>query len=170
MLDLRAYIRDVADFPRAGILFRDITPLLVAPAAYAEAVAQLVAAAPPQISCVAAVEARGFLFAPAVAAALEIGLVPIRKPGKLPAAQFSADYALEYGRDSLCLHKDALSETDKVYLIDDLIATGGSLAAASSLIEMSGATLSKIACLIELAELNGRAQLPAVPVTTLIQY
>ena len=170
-MDLKAYIRDVPDFPQAGVLFRDITPLLADKAAYAEVVRQLVAGAPPQATHVAAVDARGFLFAPAVAAGLGIGMVPLRKPGKLPREVFTAEYALEYGTDTLAMHKDALAAGDGVYLIDDLIATGGTLAAAAELIAASGARLEKIACVIELTALGGKAKLPpAVPFSALLQY
>ena len=170
MLNLKRYIRDVPDFPKPGILFRDITPLLADASAYADVISRFVAAAPPNITHVAAIEARGFLFAPAVAAALAVGIVPVRKPGKLPCETVSADYVLEYGSNSLTVHKDALTARDCVYLLDDLIATGGSLAAAASLVAAGGARIGKISCLIELAALGGRTRLPPVPFTALVRY
>ena len=170
MKDLKPHIRDIMDFPVQGILFRDITPLLADGAAFAEAVRQLTAEAPPQTTHIAAVDARGFIFASAVAVALGVGMVPVRKPGKLPAEVLSVDYELEYGSNTLTMHKDALRAGDVVYLIDDLIATGGTLAAAASLVTASGATLGKIACLIELSELNGREKLPPVPFVTMVKY
>ena len=170
MLDLKRYIRNIPDFPKPGVLFRDITPLLADASAYADAVNRFVAAAPPGITHVAAIEARGFLFAPAVAARLSVGIVPIRKPGKLPCETISAGYALEYGSDSLVMHKDALTAGDCVYLLDDLIATGGSLAAAASLVQAGGARIGKISCLIALAALDGRKRLPPVSFTALVQY
>lgn len=169
-MDLKPFIRAVPDFPQPGILFRDITPLLADAAAYAEAVRRFADAAPPDATHVAAVEARGFLFAPAVAVALSAGLVPIRKPGKLPCAALSADYALEYGSGTLAMHSDALKAGDRVYLIDDLIATGGSLAAAAQLITSCGASIVKIACLIELTALNGAQKLPPVATAMLLKY
>ncbi|MCH9758567.1 MAG: adenine phosphoribosyltransferase [Proteobacteria bacterium] len=170
MKTLESYIRTIPDFPKAGILFRDITPLLAHPPAYAEVIQLLLAAAPKDTTHVAAIEARGFLFAPAVAAALQVGFVPIRKPGKLPAETVVADYTLEYGTNQLAMHRDAVKSGDRVYLIDDLIATGGSLAAALSLIHTCGATVNHIACLIELVELGGREKLAPYLLTALLRY
>lgn len=169
-MNLKEHIRDIPDFPQPGILFRDITPLLAHGAAFAAAVRQLAAAAPDGTTHIAAVDARGFLFAAAVAVELGVGIVPVRKPGKLPAPVNSVQYELEYGSNTLAMHKDALRTGDCVYLIDDLIATGGTLAAAAELIVASGATLGKVACLIELCALNGRSKLPEVPFAALIQY
>lgn len=172
---LRAHIRAVPDFPRPGIVFRDITPLLQNATAFTHAVALLTRAAPANTTHVAAIEARGFLLAPAIAAALQTGVIPIRKAGKLPGPVHSAEYALEYGTDHLAIHQDALTAGDRVYLIDDLIATGGSLAAAATLIHRCGATIPKIACLIELPSLAGRHRLRTpngapIPLHTLLAY
>ena len=168
---LRGYIRDVPDFPKAGILFRDITPLLAAPPAFARAVAALTSLAPDETTHIAAVEARGFIFAAAVAAQLKKPFVPVRKSGKLPYHTITADYALEYGDDSLAIHTDAVGADSAVFLVDDLIATGGTLAAAARLIAQCGATVAQIACLIELADLGGAARLPQnTPFASIIQY
>lgn len=169
-MDLKTYIRDVPDFPQKGILFRDIMPLLQQPAAYREAVRQLAAAPAARVTHVAAIEARGFLFAPAIAAELNVGLIPIRKAGKLPGPAYTARYALEYGESTLSIHEDALDAGAQVYLIDDLIATGGSLAAGVKLIQNCGAAVSHIGCLIELSALNGKAQIADTPFTALIKY
>ena len=159
--DLRQFIRLVPDFPKPGIVFRDITPLLANPAALDQAVDQL---AQPyrqsDIDVVAAVESRGFIFGAAVARQLQAGFVPIRKPGKLPAATASATYQLEYGTDTIEIHTDAISPGQRVLLLDDLLATGGTMAAACGLVQDLGGKIVAIAFLIELAFLNGRAKLP----------
>ncbi len=160
-LDLREFIRLVPDFPKPGIIFRDITPLLANPAALDQAVAQL---AEPyrqsNIEVVAAVESRGFIFGAAVARQLQAGFVPIRKPGKLPAATASATYQLEYGTDTIEIHTDAISPGQRILLLDDLLATGGTMAAACGLVQDLGGKIVAIAFLIELAFLHGRAKLP----------
>ena len=160
-LDLRQFIRLVDDFPKPGIIFRDITPLLADPGALDQAVAQL---ADPyrqsNIDIVAAVESRGFIFGAAVARQLQAGFVPIRKPGKLPADTASVTYELEYGCDTIEIHTDAISPGQRVLLLDDLLATGGTMAAACGLVQDLGGKIVAIAFLIELAFLNGRAKLP----------
>ncbi len=160
-IDLRQFIRLVPDFPKPGIVFRDITPLLANSAALDQAVDQL---AQPylqsDIDVVAAVESRGFIFGAAVARQLQAGFVPIRKPGKLPAATASATYQLEYGTDTIEIHTDAISPGQRVLLLDDLLATGGTMAAACGLVQNLGGKIVAIAFLIELAFLNGRDKLP----------
>ena len=169
--DLAAFVRDVPDFPKPGVTFKDISPLLADPAATAAAVAAMAApykSDPP--AAVLAVEARGFLFAVPVAAALGCGVVPVRKPGKLPAATRSVSYDLEYGSDTLEVHADALTPGQKVLIVDDVLATGGTVAAAAELARAAGAEVAAAAFLIELAFLNGRDKLPGVPVSAALTY
>jgi adenine phosphoribosyltransferase len=166
--DLAALIRDVPDFPKPGILFKDITPLLGAPGAIA-ALADLMAspwlasavAGGPKVTKVAGIEARGFLLAPLVADRLGVGMVPIRKPGKLPSKSITCTYNLEYGTDSLQVHADAAGASDRVLIIDDVLATGGTALAAAGLIGDLGATLAGFGFAIELAFINGREALAA---------
>lgn len=160
--DWVALIRDVADFPKPGVVFKDIGPLLANAASFAAAVEAL--AAPwrgQRIDAVAAMEARGFIFGAPVAATLGAGFVPIRKPGKLPGALHRESYALEYGEDRLELAHDALTAGSRVLLVDDVLATGGTLGAALRLVERAGASVMGAALLIELGFLGGRASLPA---------
>ncbi len=168
-IDLRQFIRLVPDFPKPGIGFRDITPLLANPAALDQAVAQL---AEPyrqrNIDIVAAVESRGFIFGAAVARQLQAGFVPIRKPGKLPADTASATYQLEYGTDTIEIHTDAISPGQRVLLVDDLLATGGTMAAACQLVQGLGGKIVAIAFLIELTFLHGRQKLGDHEILTLI--
>ena len=170
-IDLRQLIRSVPDFPKPGIVFRDITPLLADPAGLDQAVAQL---ADPyrdrKVDLVAAVESRGFIFGAAVARQLGAGFVPIRKPGKLPAATTKASYQLEYGSDTIEIHTDAISPGQRVLLLDDLLATGGTMAAACQLVQGLGGEIVGIAFLIELAFLNGRAKLTDYEILSLITY
>ena len=170
-MDLTTYIRDVPDFPKKGILFKDITPLLGTPAALQFTVESL--AKPFRdsgVSQVAAIESRGFIFGSCVARLLGAGFVPIRKPGKLPWTTRRNEYVLEYGTDALEIHDDALSKNDRVVLIDDVLATGGTAAAASCLVRDSGAQLVGVAMVIELSFLNGRSKLNGIPVHSLITY
>jgi adenine phosphoribosyltransferase len=156
-------VRDVPDFPKPGILFRDITPLLLAPPAFRLAVQQL--AEPFRsdgITKVVAIESRGFVLGAPVALALGAGLVLVRKPSKLPAATRRVEYQLEYGKDVLEMHADALTPADRVLLVDDVLATGGTAAATAWLVEQAGAQLVGIAMLIELADLGGRARVGAL--------
>ena len=170
-LDLTAYIRDVPDFPKPGILFKDITPLLGDPAALKAAVQAL---AEPyrdaNLASVAAVESRGFIFAAAVACELGCGFVPLRKPDKLPAETTSATYQLEYGTDTIEVHVDAIHPGDRVAIIDDVIATGGTAAAAVELVNGLGGNLVGISFLIDLAFLGGTAKLGDYPIHTVITY
>ena len=169
--DLCRLIRSVPDFPKPGIVFRDITPLLADPAGLDQAIAQL---AEPyrdrKIDLVAAIESRGFIFGVAVARQLGVGFVPIRKPGKLPAATTKVSYELEYGLDSVEIHTDAISPGQRVLLVDDLLATGGTMAAACQLVTGLGAEIVAIAFVIELAFLNGRDKLAGHDILSLITY
>ena len=170
-LDLTAYIRDVPDFPKPGIVFKDITPLLKDPGALEAAIQAL--AAPyrdANLASVATIESRGFIFAAAVALELGCGFVPLRKPNKLPAETTSATYELEYGTDTIEVHVDAIDRGDRVAIIDDVIATGGTAAAAVELVETLGGNLVGISFLIDLAFLGGTAKLGDYPVHSVITY
>lgn len=159
-LDLASYIRDVPDFPKAGITFKDITPLLGDPTAFATCIDDLVEPfAGEGITHIAAVESRGFIFGAAMARQLGCGFVPIRKPGKLPYKTRRHAYQLEYGEDSIEIHEDAFSGEARVLLVDDVLATGGTAAAAHRLIEHERITFAGYAFLIELDFLGGRAKL-----------
>jgi adenine phosphoribosyltransferase len=170
-LDLKALIRDIPDFPRAGILFRDITPLLADPEALSEAIERLAGPFVGQgIDIVAAVEARGFIFGSAVAKALNAGFVPIRKSGKLPCRTESICYGLEYGQDKVEMHVDAIKPGMKVLMVDDLLATGGTMAAACELVERLGGKIAGLTFLVELSVIKGRQQLGDYPVNSVIIY
>lgn len=170
-MDLKAHIRDIPDFPKPGILFRDITPLLSNPTAMQYGIdrfAEQVAEHRPDY--IVGIESRGFMFGMPLAYKLGVGFAPVRKPGKLPAAVHRASYALEYGNDTLELHQDAFPTGSRVLIVDDLIATGGTAAATAELVEKTGCTVAGFGFLIELVELKGRAKLPDAPVTVLLQY
>ena len=168
-IELERYIRSIPDWPKKGILFRDITPLLADPQAFAAAVDALCADFRDDgIEYVAAVEARGFIFGAAVAKTLRAGFVPIRKKGKLPFRTESVSYDLEYGTDTLDVHKDAIRKGAKVLMVDDLLATGGTMAAACKLINKIGGEIAGIAFLIELRELAGRDKLSEYRIHTVI--
>ena len=170
-IDLEKYIRSIADWPKKGILFRDITPLLADPKAFAAAIDALCAGfSEAGIKYVAAVEARGFIFGAAAAKRLGVGFVPIRKKGKLPFKTESVTYDLEYGTDTLEVHSDAVRSGAKVLMVDDLLATGGTMAAACKLIEKIGGQIAGIAFLIELSELAGRDKLAGYKIKTVIFY
>lgn len=168
---LRNAIRDVPDFPKAGILFKDITPILSDPSLFQDAVAAL---ADPfredRISKVVGIESRGFLFGPPLAFRLGAGFVPARKPGKLPRETVRETYALEYGSDSLEIHRDAFGKGERVLVVDDLLATGGTAAAAARLTEKIGAEVVGMAFVVELEFLRGRAKLPGRRVHALVRY
>lgn len=169
-MDLTAFIRDIHDFPKEGIVFKDITPLLASPAALGYAIDLLAERYKDAgITSIAAIESRGFLFGAPLALRLNCALVPIRKPGKLPAETISQSFNLEYGQDTLEIHKDAISPGDKVLIIDDLLATGGTLEAAVKLVETIGGTVAEIATIIELSFLNGRKRLGNTPFYTCIK-
>lgn len=170
---LRSLIRTIPDYPKPGILFRDITTLLKDPAGFREVVDALVARYQNRgVTKVAGIEARGFILGGAVAHGLHAGFVPIRKRGKLPAEIRGHDYDLEYGSDRVEIHLDAIEAGEPVILVDDLIATGGTALAASALIEQAGGALLEAAFLVELPDLGGRAKLEArqVPVHALLQF
>jgi adenine phosphoribosyltransferase len=168
---VRDHVRAVPDFPKPGILFRDITPLLADPKAFHMVIDALVEQFIGQpIDAVVAIESRGFIFGAPLASRLNTSFVPARKPGKLPAETVSVAYALEYGQGSLEMHKDALSAGDKVIVLDDLLATGGTAAAAGELVASQGAEVLAYAFVIELDELDGRAKLGPVPVVSLLHF
>jgi len=168
---LTRYIRAVPDWPKKGILFRDITPLLADPRAFPAAVDALCEPfRKAGVQYVAGVEARGFIFGAAVAAKLRAGFVPIRKKGKLPCETERATYVLEYGTDCIEMHRDTIQRGDKVLLVDDLLATGGTMRAACELMEKVGAEVVGIACVIELTDLQGRQRLAPHKIHTLIAY
>jgi len=158
---LERLIRTIPDFPKPGVQFRDITPLLASPSAFQIALAAMVSEVPEGVDMVAGVESRGFIFGTPMAMALGRGFVPIRKPGKLPAAVFEEAFELEYGTSTLAMHVDALKPGQKVLLIDDLLASGGTLIAAANLVRAAQAEVVHVSVLIELADLGGRAQLAA---------
>lgn len=171
IMDLTKYIRDVPDFPKPGIMFKDITPLLAAPAAFQEAldiIAQHYAQVPPD--AVSAAEARGFLLAAPLALHWKVPLVPLRKPGKLPYRTFSMHYDLEYGSAELQVHIDGFKPGARVLVIDDLLATGGTLQAACQLVEKAGTQVLGCAVLVELAFLNGRKLLEPHQIFSVIRY
>ncbi len=169
--DLRSLIRDIPDFPRAGIAFKDITPLIADAGALAEGVRRLADLARPlEVDLVVAAEARGFLLGPAVALALGTGFALARKPGKLPYETVSAEYLLEYGAGQLELHSDAVAHGKRVLVHDDLLATGGTAAALCELVEQLGGEIAGCGFLIELAHLGGRERLAGREVHALLSY
>jgi len=170
-MDLASTIRSIPDFPTKGILFRDITPLLADAAALNCAVNRLSEPFKDKaIDVVAAVEARGFIFGSAVAKTLGVGFVPIRKKGKLPFETHSVSYGLEYGKDAVEVHTDAIKPGTKVLMVDDLLATGGTMAAACKLIEELGGDIIGLTFLIELADLNGREKFKKYTIHTEISF
>jgi adenine phosphoribosyltransferase len=169
--ELRELIRDIPDFPQPGILFKDITPLLANPAGLSLAVEFLTQPFRDQhIDIVVGAESRGFIFATAVARNLSAGFVPIRKPGKLPGKKLSLTYDLEYGKDTLEVHADAIRPGQRVLLLDDLLATGGTMAACCELVERLGGNIIGIAILIELKGLAGRKRLEKWPLHCVMCY
>ncbi|HZA72869.1 MAG TPA: adenine phosphoribosyltransferase [Propionibacteriaceae bacterium] len=159
-VDLTSLIVDVPDFPRPGVTFFDITPLLASAAGFAATVDQLVAAAPPA-DLVLGIESRGFLFAAPVAYRLGLGVVPVRKPGRLPRPVVSVDYESEYRTDTVSVHADAVAAGSRVLVVDDVLATGGTVAATADLVTKLGATVCGVVVLAELAFLEPRARLAA---------
>lgn len=170
-IDLKTKIRDVPDFPKDGIVFKDITPLLKDGEAFRQAIDMMAENYKgKKIDLIVGAESRGFIFGSALAYKLGIGFIPARKPGKLPHKTHSAEYALEYGVDSLEMHLDAIKEGEQVLIIDDLLATGGTARAKCQLVERLGGQVVGIAFLIELAFLNGREKLNGYDVFSLISY
>lgn len=170
-LNLADYIRCFPGFPKPGILFRDITPLIAAPQAFRQAIDQLAEAFPGQpIDVVAAAEARGFIFAAPLALRLDAGLVPIRKPGKLPSKCLSHSYELEYGTDRLEIQADAMKPGARVLVVDDLLATGGTVDACCRLVEKAGGTVVGCAFVIELTSLGGAKRVDRYKTFSLLQY
>lgn len=170
-MDFVKYIRSIPDWPKKGILFRDITPLLADGKAFAAVLGELAGQyKDKKIDFVAAVEARGFILGSAIAEKLGAGFIPIRKKGKLPFKTESVTYDLEYGTDTLQVHSDAVKKGSKVLMVDDLLATGGTMAASCKLIEKIGGKIEGIAFLIELKDLNGREKLNNYKISALIQY
>ena len=170
-MNLKDYIRDIPDFPEPGILFRDITPLLADPAAFNYAVAQLAEqCSEPDFDVVVAIESRGFIFGAPLARELGKPLIPVRKAGKLPAERHSVEYNLEYGSSVLEIHTDAIQQGQRALIVDDLLAIGGTLSAASQLVEDCGGEAARLAGIIELAFLDGRSRLAGRDVVSLIQY
>lgn len=170
-LDLKQFIRDIPDFPKPGILFRDITPLLSQPQAFREVIRRLAEPFRERgVNVVAAAEARGFIFAGPLALELNAALVPIRKPGKLPFEKRSHQYQLEYGSDTLEIHADSISAGQKVLLVDDLLATGGTIGACCHLVEQAGAEVVACAFVIELCALHGADKITPHEIFSVLKY
>ena len=170
-MNLKNYVASIIDYPKEGIVFRDITPLMGSGEAYKYSVDQITEFAKSKgATVIVGPEARGFIFGCPVATNLGIGFAPIRKPGKLPRKAIEEKYDLEYGSNTLCIHADALKPGDKVVIIDDLLATGGTVKATINLCEKLGAEVVGVACLIELVDLNGRDVLKGYEVLSLMEY
>ncbi|MCT0226120.1 adenine phosphoribosyltransferase [Synechococcus sp. CS-1328] len=171
-LDLRQLVRDIPDFPKPGILFRDLTPLMRDPDGWQEVIRQLaVLCERLQPDLIVGIESRGFIVGTALATATRLGFVPVRKPGKLPGAVTGVDYELEYGSDRLEIHSDALAAGERVLIIDDLLATGGTASACAELVQAAGGELCGFGFVAELAALEGRRRLPEEhPIESLIIY
>ena len=170
-LDLKQYIRDIPDFPKPGILFRDITPLLATPAAFRQAIRQLANHfRKREVEAIVAAEARGFIFAGPLALELDAGFVPIRKPGKLPFETHAFHYELEYGSDTLEMHTDGVARGQRVLVVDDLLATGGTVEACCKLLQDSGAEVVGCAFLIALEALGGEQRIAPHEAFSLIHY
>ena len=170
-MNLKDYIRDIPDFPEPGILFRDITPLLASPAAFDYAIERLSEQClEPDFDIVVAIESRGFIFGAPLARQLGKPLALVRKAGKLPAGTYSVEYDLEYGSNVLEIHTDAIAPGQRALIVDDLLAIGGTLSAASQLVESCGGLVTRLAVVIELEFLNGRDRLAGRDVVSLIQY
>lgn len=170
MKALQDYIRDIPNFPKPGILFKDITPLLADGTAFRAVVDRIADPYRGRVDMVLGIESRGFIIGAPVAYAMTSGLAVVRKPGKLPADTFAAHYALEYGHDALEIHRDAFGHPCRVLIVDDLLATGGTARAAVELVERLGGEVIACAFVIELTALRGRERLRPHPVASLIQY
>ncbi|MEG3991098.1 adenine phosphoribosyltransferase [Microcoleus sp. S28C3] len=170
-MDLKSLIRDIPDFPKPGILFRDITTLLRDPQGLNYTIDSLAEkCSEMSADYVVGMESRGFIFGAPLAYKMGIGFIPVRKPGKLPGAVHFAEYELEYGVDRLEMHRDAMTSGSRVLIVDDLIATGGTAMATAKLLEQAGCELVGFAFIIELQALGGREKLPDVPIVTLVEY
>ena len=170
-LNLRPYIRDIPDFPTRGILFRDITPLLKHGPAFRRAIQALAwRHRRDQPDAVVAIESRGLIIGAALAYELGVGVIPVRKQGKLPHKTYRASYTLEYGEDTLEIHQDAVRRNARVLLVDDLLATGGTMVATIRLIEQCGGRIAELAFLVELTALKGRGRLAPHPVVSLVRF
>jgi adenine phosphoribosyltransferase len=171
MEHLKKVIREIPDWPKKGILFYDVTTLLKEGSCFQEVVNELISPyRDKHIDVVVGIEARGFIFAPTVAYSLNAGFVPVRKPGKLPAPTYQVSYALEYGSDCLEIHQDAIRPGQRVLIVDDLIATGGTAKAVAELVERMGGTVVALAFMVELTFLNGRDKLSGFEVKSLLRY
>ncbi|MEI0539175.1 adenine phosphoribosyltransferase [Brachyspira pulli] len=170
-MELKNYIRNIQDYPKEGILFRDITTLLQNKDAFKYAIDQMAEqVSNEKIDYIVGAESRGFLIGSALAYKMNCGFIPVRKKGKLPYKTISEEYALEYGTDTLYMHEDALKKGDRVLIVDDLIATGGTALAMIKMVEKLGATVVGSSFLIELKELDGRKEISKYPVNVLIEY
>lgn len=169
-MDYSKYIRNLKDYPKEGIIFRDITTLLKDKDAFRGAIDELVSIAPKDVDKVVGVEARGFIVGAPIALGLDAGFVPVRKPGKLPYKKIEASYELEYGTDTIEIHEDAISPGEKVIIVDDLLATGGTSKAAIDLIERLGGKVEALVFLVELTDLPGREVLEGYDVRSLVKY
>jgi len=169
-IQLRDYIRNIPDFPKAGINFKDISPLLADGEAFSECTSELSVNMPENIDAIVGIESRGFLFGAALAQLTGVGFVPIRKPGKLPAETHAIEYELEYGTDVLEIHRDALNKGHRVVIVDDLLATGGTAAATIQLVEQLGAEVAACLFVIELDFLGGKEKLGNTPTFSLLHY
>jgi len=167
---LRSFIRDIPDFPKPGITFKDVTPLLANGDAFSASVSELARFVPADVDLIVGIESRGFLFGAALAQLTGLGFVPVRKPGKLPADVHAIEYELEYGMDRLEIHRDALSKGHKVVVVDDLLATGGTAAATVQLVQKLGAEVAACLFVIELEFLEGRKRLGDLPVHHVLAY
>ncbi len=172
-MDLKSLIRDIPDFPKPGILFRDITTLLRDPSGLRyiiDCLAEKLTVAGLDAQYIVGMESRGFIIGAPLAYKLGLGFIPVRKPGKLPSSVHAVEYQLEYGMDKLEVHQDALQPGNRVVIVDDLIATGGTAAATAKLVQQIGCQLLGFGFIIELQELQGRKHLPDVPIVTLVEY
>lgn len=170
-MDLKSLIRDIPDFPKPGIMFRDITTLLQNPDGLRDVIDRMAAdCANLQPDYILGMESRGFIFGTPLAYKLGVGFIPVRKPGKLPAPVYSVEYELEYGTDRLEMHQDALKADSRVLIVDDLIATGGTAKATAQMVQQAGAKLVGFCFVVELLALGGREKLPNVPIITMVEY
>jgi len=170
-MDLKSFIRDIPDFPKKGIIFKDITPLLQNPQAFQAVIDQLAQRYQNKnLKAVVAMESRGFIFGAPLALRLGVSFVPVRKPGKLPHKTHQETYDLEYGKDTLEIHQDAVNQGDKVLVLDDVLATGGTAAATVKLVQKAGGEVVEVAFIIHLGFLNGQDKLKSTPTFSIIHY